>query len=428
MSILYRHLLKQHIGSPAKPLVAQGERVMRGQLIALGEGLSANLHASLSGEVCELNSHYIAICGEPDSKEDYIPLKSVTVLERIKEAGIVGMGGAGFPTHVKLENAIPGGVVIANGAECEPLLAHNIRQMETRPDEIYRGLCYAMEAVKAEKGVIAVKLKHKEAIKALARVIKDPRISLFYLRDLYPMGEERALVREISGIKLMPGQLPSSANALIMNVETLGGIARAVEKGQPFITKNVTVAGRLKDGPKSVAFMDVPLGTPVRELIEAAGGIDEEYGEILMGGPFTGNPVTLEDVVLKTTGGILVTMPFLKEKGKMGLLVCGCGASEKRMRKIAEQMGSEVVAVERCKQAAQTPGGLRCENPGICPGQAQKLLSLKRQGAEALLMGNCSDCSNTVMQAAPRLGLRVHHVTDGALRAGGLPVIRRLKA
>lgn len=422
----YTLLLKQHIGAAAVPVVKAGDIVQAGQKIAAVSGMGADLHASVSGTVEEITETAIVLKGIPPEPGEFVPIPEGTILERIRSAGIVGMGGAGFPTAVKLSGGIPGGTVIANAAECEPVLSHNIAQMEQNPAELYRGLLYAMESCGAVKGVIAVKAKHKKAIEALQSVMADERISLFELRDLYPMGEERALVREVLGVLLSPEDLPFKANAVVLNAETLSRIAQAVELGKPVISKNITIAGRLAGGPKTAVLMDVPLGARVGDLLDSVGGIAGEYGEIIAGGPFTGHSVTPDDVVTKTTGGLLVSMPFLHEKHKLGLLVCACGANEARMREIAANMGAEVVAVERCKQATEIRGALKCENPGNCPGQAERVLRLKKAGAEALLIGNCSDCSNTVMSIAPKLHMPVHHSTDGVLRAMNLPLIRKL--
>jgi hypothetical protein len=132
-----------------------------------------------------------------------------------------------------------------------------------------------------------------------------------------------------------------------------------------------------------------------------------------MGGPFTGKATTLDAPITKTTGGIIVTKPFEDLKGaKMGLLLCACGGNEERMRDIAKKMNAQVEIVQQCKQAMDIKGTLKCENPGNCPGQAQKCMNIKKAGCTEILIGNCSDCTNTVMGSAPKLGLNVHHQTD----------------
>lgn len=172
--------------------------------------------------------------------------------------------------------------------------------------------------------------------------------------------------------------------------------------------------------------MDVPLGTRLSDLIETCGGIEGSYGEIIMGGPFTGVSASLDGVVCKTTGGVIVTQEFLHEKRPLGLLVCACGGNEARLRELAGKMDARVVSVRRCKQAQEVKGALKCENPGNCPGQAEKIMELKKEGAQALLVSNCSDCTNTVMCVAPKLKMAVYHATDHAMRAVGHSLVRRL--
>jgi proline reductase-associated electron transfer protein PrdC len=354
--------------------------------------------------------------------------KCPDVFEAVKASGLVGMGGAGFPTHVKLGTKLANGVILANSAECEPLLAHNIRQLEQNPEKIYNGIRYAMQATGAEKGILAIKEKHTEAIAAFKKIINPAdNIDVFYLRDMYPMGEERAVVRDVLGNLLNVDQLPSAAGAVVLNVETLSRITEAVEEQRPVITKNITVVGKLKSGKESQVFFDVPIGTPINDLIEKAGGIDGNYGEIIIGGPFTGKRGTLDDVVTKTTGGIIVTMEFPHESRPLGLLVCACGANLERLEEIAASMEGHVVASTCCKQAKEVKGALKCENPGNCPGQAERILELRKEGAQALLISNCSDCTNTVMCVAPKLGMPVYHCTDHVMRTVGHSLIRRLK-
>ena len=336
------------------------------------------------------------------------------------------MGGAGFPTDVKLKKKLNDGIVILNAAECEPILSHNIYSIEKNPGRVYRGLLYTMEAIGASKGIIAIKEKHKEAIKAFKDVIDRKDVEIHLLPDMYPMGEKRAVIREVLGILLNVNQSSSEANAVVINSETVSRITDAVELRKPVITKDITVSGNIKSDESIKVFTDVPIGTTVETVLNNSGGVEDDYGEIIMGGPFLGKSTTLNSPITKTTGGIIATMPFIKEKRKMGLLVCACGGNEERLREIAGKMGAPVVGVEYCKQAIQARGKLSCANPGKCPGQSQKVLKLKKEGAEVLLMSNCTDCSNTVMTIAPKLKMPVYHCTDGALRAAGMRLVRKL--
>jgi proline reductase-associated electron transfer protein PrdC len=425
----HRLPLKQHIGSVDIPVVKVGDKVQVGDIIAAPNGFGVNIHASFSGTVKEVTDQHVDIESNASTSGTYRLLSNGgDIAVKVKEAGVVGMGGAGFPTYIKLSTTLDGGVVIANGAECEPLLSHNIRQLLEDPVSVYSGLKYAMEATHAARGILAIKQKNQAAIEAFRQVLAPgDAIAIHELPDLYPMGEERAIIREALGVQLGVDQLPSAAGAVILNVETLARVTEAVEKNRPVISKNLTVAGKLRQGHEPRVFMDVPLGTSVAELIEQAGGIDGAYGEILMGGPFTGKAVGLADVVTKTTGGIIVTMEFPREKRPLGLLVCACGGNEERLRDIAAKMEAKVVAVRKCKQAREVKGALKCENPGNCPGQAEKIMELRREGAQALLVSNCSDCTNTVMCVAPKLKMPVYHITDHVMRTVGHSLVRRLK-
>lgn len=425
---LQKILLRQHVGAPCEAIVKVGDRVKKGSLIAKPTGLGANIFSSVYGEVKEITEDAIIIEKDEDQPEEFVELEGEDKLQLIKDAGVVGMGGAGFPTAIKLGTKVK--YILVNAAECEPLLHHNVDQMVDNTELTIRGLKYVMEICQAEKGIFALKAKNQKAVDALVEGCKgDDSLDIHLLPDIYPMGEERAVVREVLGILLQPTDLPSVADAVVINVETLQRVAEAIELKKPCFSKNVTVVGKLNGGTEPHVFMDVPVGTSVKELIERAGGIDGEYGEIIMGGPFTGKACELDAPITKTTGGIIVTQPFEDLKGeKMGLLVCACGGNEERMQDLAKKMNAEVVCVQKCKQAADVKGNLKCENPGNCPGQALKVMNIKKAGAKHILIGNCTDCSNTVMGSAPKMNVEVHHQTDHVLQTVGKDVIRYMTA
>ena len=420
--------LKQNVGAPSVSLVKEGELVQRGQLIAAkpAGALGTYLYSSIDGKVKSITEDQIIIEELNTDFNKYIPLKKKLPGELIDEAGIVGLGGAGFPTSVKLNADFKGnGTVIVNAAECEPILSHNIERIEQEPEKILKGLMIVMDLVHASRGIIAIKGIHTKAIQVLEKNISDKRISIFHLENVYPMGEERALIRETLGILLSPEQLPLEASAIVINAETLLRIYEAVELKKPLIDKDMTVAGKLKEDASIHILKDVPLGMKVSDVLSKAGGIGPEYGELIMGGPFTGKRTSMDAPVVKTTGGIIATEEFLPVPDKIGLLVCACGANKERLMEQAASMGSEVVGVEYCKQAKELRGNRKCENPGRCPGQVQKVMNLKKAGAKAVLISNCTDCTNTVMSCAPQLKLPVYHCTDGALRAVNYKLIRR---
>ena len=427
---MFHYPLRQHIGALSAPVVAVGDRVQRGALLARRpEGsLGANLFASVSGVVRAVTEAEIAVQAEGEQRNAFVPLSGSTPLELIEEAGLVGLGGAGFPTYAKVSRPFPsGGTVIVNAAECEPILCHNIAAIEENPARLMRGLQILMEVTHATEGVIAIKGKHTGAIARLREVLPATGVRIALLPDLYPMGEERAVLREALGKLLPVDSLPLAANAVVVNAETVCRVQEAVDLRKPLIDKDMTVTGKLCGNENLIqVFRDVPLGISVGAMFDRAGGLAPGYGEIIMGGPFTGRRTSPNAPVVKTTGGLIAAECFMKGPERLGLLVCACGADQARMEEIAESMSSRVVGVERCKQAREVRGALKCENPGRCPGQVQKILALKKAGAQAVLIGNCTDCSNTVMACAPRLGLPVYHCTDGALRAVNHPLVRRI--
>ena len=450
-------LLRQHVGAPCAPCVAVGDKVKKGTLIATPTGLGANIFSSVYGEVSEILEDRIVIKADAEQPDEFVPIdvpEDASKLDMIKAAGIVGMGGAGFPTGIKLnidlsateqgefredinpelpkDFKLEHSYILINDSECEPGLAHNIKQTIEQTDKVIRGVKYCMEITKADKAIFAIKKKNREAVLALLDALKDEEnISVHLLPDIYPMGEERAVVRECLGVNLDTTQLPSAARSVVINLETVAKIAEAIEEKKPCISKNVTVRGNIKGGNEAHVFMDVQVGISVGELIEMAGGLDKEdsVGEIIMGGAFTGRAAELDEPTTKTTGAILTTyrMPDLTDK-KVGLLVCACGGNEARMRTIAEKMHGEVVSVCRCKQAIENKPGapLKCLRPGNCPGQVKNNMQFKKDGCEYIIIGNCSDCSNTVMASAPQMGLKVFHQTDHVMRAIGHAQYRQL--
>lgn len=422
--------LRQHIGVPSEPVVSTGTHVKRGQLIAKkpDASLGANIFSSVDGTVDSVNEAEIVINEENTDFSKYEKLSETTPLKLIEESGLVGLGGAGFPTYVKLGKKFEsGGVIAVNAAECEPILSHNIDRIEKEPEQLIEGLKIVMGVVNAQRGIICLKHIHTEAIEILKNTIKDDDITIFELENIYPVGEERAIVRDALGVLLGVEQLPSAADAIVINAETVYRVREAVVDKKPLIDKDLTVAGKLKENASIHIFRDVPLGESVGHVIHMAGGLGPEYGEIIMGGPFTGKRTTLEAPIVKTTGGIIVAENFMPGPKKIGLLVCACGANKERLEEQAKSMGSEVVGVEYCKQAKQVKNSLKCENPGRCPGQVQKVMALKKEGAQAVLISNCTDCTNTVMSCAPQLKLPVYHCTDGALRSVNYKMIRKFK-
>jgi proline reductase-associated electron transfer protein PrdC len=384
--------MRQHLGAPGEPLVNVGDKVKKGQLIASSDWV--NIHSSVYGEVAKVSSQAVTMIPDAHQPEEYVKIKETdTLIEAIKEAGVVGAGGAGFPAHIKYRANLEGGYVILNAAECEPVLNHNMCVLQEQPDAIVRGIKYAMEITGAAKGIIAIKPKNTKELVAIAKACKgEESIEIKYLSDRYPSGDERVIIRELLGVYLKPGQLPLEAKAIVSNVETIKRIVEAIELRKPVITKDFTVAGRLKDIQGTCrVYLDQPIGASVKKYIDDCGGYLEPYGEIMIGGPFTGKSGNEQSTVTKIMGGIFVGMPFPVDTRKFGILACECGGDEERLREIAAGMNADVVADAMCKRMVEVGGRFRCDEPGSCPGQAEAILGLKAKGAEVVLVGSCED-------------------------------------
>ena len=283
--------LSQHIGAPAAPLVKKGDRVIVGQKIAEAAGfVSANIYSSVSGTVKAIEKRLTpggnmveSIVIENDNQYEQIDfsanIKNLETLYRedvidiIKEAGIVGMGGAGFPTHVKLspKNESEIDTIIVNGAECEPYLTSDYRRMIEEPEKVLIGLQIVVNLFDRARGIIAIEDNKPAAIKKLKELTKgQPRLSVRVLKTKYPQGAERQLIYASTGRYINSKMLPADAGVIVHNVDTIISIYEAVIEGKPLMSRVVTVTGDCISDPRNFI---VPLGTSFRELIEAAGGI-----------------------------------------------------------------------------------------------------------------------------------------------------------
>ncbi len=383
--------LKQGVGAPSTPVIKAGDKVKKGQLIADYTGMGSKIHSSVYGTIREITDTDIIIDCDELQPEEFVKIKDTdNNLDAINEAGIVGAGGAGFPAFIKYGSKVKDGYVIMNAAECEPILEHNMQDLIDNADAIVRGLKYLVEMSEAKEAYIAIKPKNKKALLAISNACKnEPKVSVKFLPDMYPAGDERVIIREILGIVLEPGQLPSVANAIVSNVETVKYIVEAIELRKPVITKSFTVAGRVKNGAK--VFMDQPIGACIKDYIDECGGYVEPYGEIILGGPFTGKRGQETSTITKTLGGVIVAMPFVNDTNKFGILSCECGADANRLKELVSSMNGEIVAEEMCKRMTEVNGRFRCDKPGECPGQAEKILKLKAAGMESIIVSTCED-------------------------------------
>ncbi|WP_024620527.1 electron transport complex subunit RsxC [Metaclostridioides mangenotii] len=317
--------LQQHIGAPAKPIVEVGDEVKLGQKIGELQGfVSANVHSSVSGKVVAIEQHEIpggtgqCIVIENDFKEevhesvkakgDLENLTKEEIVEIIKEAGIVGMGGATFPTHVKVSPPpdSKAEVVILNGAECEPYLTADHRLMVEKPEDVVYGLRVLMKALNVSKGYIGIETNKPDAIEAISKVAKNhSNIEVVSLEVKYPQGAEKQLIFACTGKEVPSGGLPIAVGAVVDNVGTAAQIAKSVKTGMPLVERITTVTGSGINEPKNLI---TKVGTVVSEIIDQCGGLkDNTVGKFIMGGPMMGiAQYTTEIVTNKGSSGILL--------------------------------------------------------------------------------------------------------------------------
>ncbi len=294
--------LSQHIGAPCQPLVKVGDRVLLGQKIADGEGLCAPIHASVSGTVVAIEKRYFpsgwlmpAVVIESDGRDTLHPsvkkrenvdaLTPEDLMQIIREAGITGMGGAGFPTHVKLSSGL-GKVdtVIINGAECEPYITSDDRLMRETPERIIGGLKIIQKILKPERSAIGVEKNKPEAIASMRNALKG-EAELLALKVRYPQGAEKQLIQAVTKRCVPPGGLPAAVGCAVFNVATCAAVYDAVYDGMPLVRRAVTVTGKAIKNPCNLL---VPLGTLFEDLVEAAGGFACDPYKIFVGGPMMG--------------------------------------------------------------------------------------------------------------------------------------------
>ena len=322
--------LSQHIGAPARPLVKKGDQVLKGQIIAEAGGfISANVICSVSGTVKGIEPRLVANGAMVDSivvendgqdnaaegfgeKRDYTKLSKEEIRGIIKDAGIVGLGGAGFPTHVKLTPKDDAAIdtVIVNGAECEPYLTSDYRLMMEQPEKIIGGLKVILQLFDNAKGVIGIENNKPEAIKKITEMVKDePRIEVCPLLTKYPQGGERTLIYAVTKREINSSMLPADAGCVVDNIDTVVSIYNAVCESTPLIRKIITVTGDAIAHPQN---FEVRLGTSYSRLVEAAGGFKEQPEKIISGGPMMGQALFSTEFPVAKTSSALTT--FTKDE------------------------------------------------------------------------------------------------------------------
>jgi electron transport complex protein RnfC len=389
--------VSQHIGSPAIPLVNKGDVVKVGQLIAKSSSfVSVNIHSPVSGKVKKVDvaadsSGYsrqgIFIDVEGDEwleeidrdetlKTDF-DLDGKTIIQKIQDAGIVGLGGATFPTHVKLVPPVgmKANVLLINGVECEPYLTSDHRLMLEKADEILVGTKILMKALNVEKAFIGIENNKPDAIQLLtSKTSKYSGIGIVPLKVKYPQGGEKQLIKAVTGKEVPSGGLPIAVGAVVSNVGTAFAVYEAVQKNKPLFERVVTVTGK---GVKKPSNFKVRLGIATTELIEAAGGLPENTGKIISGGPMMGKALATPEIpVTKGTSGILI----LEE---------------------TEAKRKDYIECIRCSRCVSVcPMGLE---PYLLMNVSEKQLFDKAEDAKVLDCIECGSCSYTCPSNRPLL-------------------------
>ncbi len=314
--------VSQHIGAPAEPIVAKGDRVLAGQKIAESGGfVSVPVCASVSGIVKGIEPRRVvtgeqvmSIIVENDGmyeETEFNPLSAANaskeeIINAIKEAGIVGMGGAGFPTHVKLSPKEPEKIeyVIANCAECEPYLTSDYRRMLEEPEKLIGGLKIILKLFDNAQGILAVEDNKPDCIALLRRLtVNESRISVKALKTKYPQGAERQIVYAVTGRRINSKMLPADVGCIVNNVDTIVSVYRAVAEGRPLMERIVTVTG---DAVKCPQNFRVRIGMSYKEIVDEAGGFKSQPEKIICGGPMMGFAMFSLDVPATKTSTALL--------------------------------------------------------------------------------------------------------------------------
>ena len=308
--------MQQHIGAPCIPLVQVGDYVKRGQKIGDSEGLCVPVHASVSGTVSAIEKRphptlgsVMAVVIDNDFQDNTmtnpLPTTPDEILGAIREAGVVGMGGAAFPGNVKALSAM-GNVdtLIANGCECEPYITADDSLLRTNPEQVLEGMMIIYNILKPQKVVLAVEDNKAQAIEKLNSFkAQYPEIEVRVLPTRYPQGSEKQLVQAVTGREVLPGKLPVSVGCAVFNVSTFAAIYRAVRLGIPLTQRIVTISGEAIAQPQNFI---VRIGTPFRTLVETAGGLNDKTERVISGGPMMGFAQSnLDAPVIKATNSIL---------------------------------------------------------------------------------------------------------------------------
>ena len=379
--------LSQHIGKPAIPVVKKNDPVLAGQVIARADGyVSANIISSCSGKVKSIEARMtsagvIAQCIVIDNDGaytlaegigqtcDYTKLSPSQIVEKVQAAGVVGLGGAGFPTHVKLSPKNPEEIdyIIANGAECEPYITCDDRLMQERPEWVIGGLKVLLHMFGHAKAIIAIEDNKPQAIAAMEKAIAgDSRMEVMILKTKFPQGGERNLVHAVTGRKMASTDLPANLGCIVDNVTTLAAIYRAVCLNEPLMEKGFTVTGDAVAQPGNFL---VKIGTSFAELLEAAGGFKTQPKKVIIGGPMMG------------IAAVDLNVPIAKS---YNALVC---LTEDPVEKAEDQM-THCIRCGRCARAC--PVGLVPQMLNFYAERQDYDRYVKLNGLDCLACGTCT--------------------------------------
>lgn len=366
--------MAQSIGRPAAPILSVGDYVKRGQCIAKADGIvSANVFASISGTITEikpllspngrLETHIIIQSDEKDEAEFLPPLSSPTaeeIKERILQCGIVGLGGAGFPTSVKTAPRTPVDTLLLNGAECEPYLTCDHRLMLEHTEEIVHGARLLAKCLGVTSIIIGIEANKLDCIHAF-EPYSD--IKVVILKKQYPMGSEKHLIYVTTGRKVGIGKLPADSGIVVQNIATAYAVYEAVQKGKPLYERVLTVSGDAVTEPKNLL---VRVGTSLRDIIDACGGEKNEPKKVVLGGPMTGTAVASYDIYTrKTTSGVLLLNDGVTDNTPTPCLNCGKCADICPMHLMPMQTAF-YAAAEDYDAAAKYGNTLCCIECGAC--------------------------------------------------------------
>ena len=389
--------VSQHIGAPATPIVKKGDRVLRGQRIAEASGyVSAHVVSTVSGTVKAIEPRLIptgtmvnSIIIENDGLYEevtYSPAELTTLSKeeiraRIREGGVVGMGGAGFPTDVKMKPKDPDKIeyVMVNGAECEPYLTSDHRRMLDEPETIIEGLSCILALFDNARGYICIENNKPECIARMQEMVKDePRMEVKVLLTKYPQGGERNIIKAVTGREINSTMLPADVGCIVDNVDTVAAIANAVLRGKPVMSKIITVAGNGVANPKNLL---VPTGTDMAELIEACGGLKEGVTKVLAGGPMMGFAMyDLHVPCIKTTAACtcLIEDPVLRD---VQTACINCGKCVEACPSHVLPTRLAVLADRGDQEQFEAMDGMECCECGccsyVCPAKRQLTQSIK---------------------------------------------------